>query len=316
VRTEMSYGKGQVTFYRVYTSAMSDVVPIPESAFAGRNNTLFALSVDVEVFGNCFSSAYTHGNNSNLIATDTMKNFILRQALAFDGATLECFLAFVGQQFLSIYPRISTLRITGREQPFTAARVPEGDETFADSNVLFSRSHNDYSSAVLDIGHDGGCKRILAHQCSRAGLQLIKITGSSFSGFACDAYTTLLKQFDRPLFIYLDVSWKYGDVVQMISPDLSHYIAAEQVGDFVQVIFHQFCSKSIQHLIHEMGLQLMRRFPQMAEVSFVAQNRIWETACVSDTDPRVKVYTDPQPAYGVIKLTMIRGEHASGYVSS
>jgi urate oxidase len=74
------------------------------------------------------------------------------------------------------------------------------------------------------------------------------------------------------------------------------------------VTFHRFVSQSIQHLVHEMGQRVLQRFPRLAEVSFEAQNRLWDTAAVSDADPRVKVYCDPRPPYGRIGLTLTRGE--------
>jgi len=75
------------------------------------------------VLGDNFLPAYTEGDNSNVVATDTMKNFVLREALAYDGATLEGFLDFVGRRFLDTYPQIHSLRLTGHEQPFHAAPV-------------------------------------------------------------------------------------------------------------------------------------------------------------------------------------------------
>src|SRR5712691_12052050 len=93
---QISYGKAQVPLYRVYATPMQGITPIPESSFTGKDNTLFALEVDVEVFGNNFLPAYTHGDNSNVVATDTMKNFILKQALGFQGSTIEGFLALLG----------------------------------------------------------------------------------------------------------------------------------------------------------------------------------------------------------------------------
>jgi urate oxidase len=65
---------------------------------------------------------------------------------------------------------------------------------------------------------------------------------------------------------------------------------------------------SIQHLVYEMGTRLLERFPQMAEVTFEAQNRLWDSAFVSEADERIKVYTDPRPPYGSIKLTLGRDE--------
>jgi urate oxidase len=307
VRTEIGYGKAQISVYRTHAAPLTGVPPIPESPFTGRPNTLFAAEVDVEVFGDNFLPAYTEGDNRAVVATDTMKNFVLRQALAFEGATLESLLAFLGRQFLATYPQMQRLRLTGTEQPFTAAPVPtEAGGGFVPSTVLFSRAHDDYATATLDVSRAGKGITISAHRCGRQGLQLIKLTGSAFAQFARDEYTTLPERMDRPLFIHLDVFWEYTDPAQMIAPEAAHYIAAEQVRDVVQVTFHTFVSQSIQHLIHEMGLRLLARFPQMAAVSFAAQNRLWDTAFVADEDPLTKVYTDPRPPYGLITLTMRR----------
>jgi urate oxidase len=301
------YGKGDIALYRTYARPLEGITPIPESAFTSRPNTLFAVEVMVEVFGDNFLPAYTEGDNRNVVATDTMKNFVLRQALRYEGATLEGLLHFLGREFLATYPQMVSLRLTGKEAPFKAASVPGGDGgTWNDSNVLFGRLHDDYALAALDIERDGDGVRVTEHRCGRNGLQLIKITGSSFRSFARDSFTTLPEQVDRPLFIYLDIGWRYTDPADMLAPDHRRYIAAEQVRDLVQVVFHEFVSMSIQHLVHEMGTRLLARFPQMAEVSFEAQNRLWDTAAVSETDPRVKVYCDPRPPYGLIGLTLRR----------
>ena len=108
----ISYGKGQISLYRTYARPLAGLTPIPESAFTGRDNTLFAAEVTVEVFGNNFLPAYTEGDNANVVATDTMKNFVLAQALAYGGSTLEGFLDFLGRQFLLTYPQMQSLRLT------------------------------------------------------------------------------------------------------------------------------------------------------------------------------------------------------------
>src|SRR5579863_9067643 len=107
---EISYGKAHVPVYRVYATPLSGIAPLPESSFTGRENVLFAAEVDVEVFGENFLPAYTHGDNSMVVATDTMKNFILQQALTFSGATLEEFLDDLGHEFLATYPQMECLR--------------------------------------------------------------------------------------------------------------------------------------------------------------------------------------------------------------
>ncbi|HVG00334.1 MAG TPA: urate oxidase, partial [Chloroflexia bacterium] len=288
-----------------------DSTPIPESAFTGRSNTLLAAEVDVEVFGDNFLAAYTQGDNSNVVATDTMKNFVLKQMVDYEGATLEGSLHYLGRRFLETYPQMHSLRMTGRERPFTPAPVPgdgEGEGDFTASNVLFSPSHGDYAFASFDMERADGGVRVAGHRCGRRDLQLIKVTGSSFASFLRDEHTTLPERKDRPLFIYLDVYWRYGEARDAHDDDLGRYIPAEQVRDLVQTVFHRFVSMSIQHLVYEMGTRLLERFPQMAEVTFEAQNRLWDSAFVSEADERIKVYTDPRPPYGSIKLTLGRDE--------
>ncbi len=92
----------------------------------------------------------------------------------------------------------------------------------------------------------------------------------------------------------------------------ARYIPGEQVRDIIQTVFHEFVSESIQHLVYEMGLRLLERFPQMTEISFEGQNRTRDPMGVSEADPKQKVYSDPFPAYGEIKLTMSRKAEASG----
>ena len=298
---EISYGKMCVPFYRVYAAPLANVAPIPESSFIGRANILFAAEVDVEVFGGNFIAAYTEGDNSNVVATDSMKNFVLRHALTYEGSTLEGFLHLLGHEFLTTYAQMERIRLTGRELAFTAASVPQNGG-FAASDVLFKRSNDDFATASIDFTRDGKQVVITGHECGRVGMQLLKVTGSAFTNFVRDDYTTLPERVDRPLYIYLDVGWKYADVNDIHD----RYIPSEQVRDMVQSIFHEFVSESIQHLVYYMGQRLLERFPQMAEVSFAGQNRTRDPIATSASDPKVKVYSDPFPAYGSIKLTLSR----------
>jgi urate oxidase / 2-oxo-4-hydroxy-4-carboxy-5-ureidoimidazoline decarboxylase len=303
----ISYGKARVPVYRVYANPLTGLRPIPESSFTGRDNTLFALEVDVEVFGNNFLPSYTHGDNSNVVATDSMKNFVLREALTYQGTTYEGFLSSLGHHFLGTYAQMESLRLTARELAFVPAQVPQaGGDIFGNSNVLYSRSHNDYAFTVLDFEREGDQVVVTAHRSGRLDLQLFKVTGSSFTNFVRDEYTTLPERVDRPLFIYLDVYWKYANIEYLLAEDHEHYVAAEQVRDLVQTVFHEFVSESIQHLVYEMGQRLLERFPQLQEVSFEGQNRTRDPMVASESDQKIKVYSDPFSAYGMIKLTLTR----------
>ena len=311
MKHDIHYGKADVKVYRTHGAPLHGVTRIPESAFSGRDNVLMGAEIEVTVRGDAFWDAYTVGDNRQVVATDTMKNFIQSASLGCAAPTLEGWLHDIGRSFLETYPQMASITVSGRELPFPAAVVP-GDEngSFAISEVLFSRERCDASYAGLELdrvdGNGSGQVGIVDLESGRAGLQLVKITGSSFADFARDEHTTLPERPDRPLYIWCDVSWRYADPRDALGEDPSRYVAGEQVADLAASVFHEFVSLSIQHLVHEIGQRMLERWPQLAEVSFEAQNRLWDLAAESADEPTVKVYTDPRPPFGRIGLRLRR----------
>ncbi|MGI8482686.1 MAG: factor-independent urate hydroxylase [Thermomicrobiales bacterium] len=310
----ISYGKKQVPFYRVHARPLTGLTPIPESAFTGRSNVLFACEVDVVVLGEDFLPAYTVGDNSLVVATDSMKNIIIKQALAYDGATHEGYLASLARTLIDRYDHLRDLQLDVREIPFPASTVTTVSGTFGPSDVLFDHvPQGDHSVARMRVrrGTDDAAIEIVEQESGRVGLRLLKVTGSSFTAFVHDEHTTLPDRRDRPLFISLDVFWTYLDANDWLGDDPTRYVAGEQVGDLCRTVFHDFVSESIQHLVHEMGLRMLGRFPQLAAIRFVANNLTKDPFHVSEVDPTIKVYSDPFPAFGEITLRMTR-KTASG----
>ena len=155
----LHYGKHAVRFYRT----------------DGRT-TLFAAEVALDVSGSGFLPAYTRGDNSMVVPTDTMNNFVHATALEYSGTSLEEFLGLLGRRFLETYRHVEHLRLRARELGFGRA-----------SPVLFQRLHDDYEVAELVMDRGG----IREHRSGREALHLVKITGSSFAEFLRDGYTTL-----------------------------------------------------------------------------------------------------------------------------
>jgi urate oxidase / 2-oxo-4-hydroxy-4-carboxy-5-ureidoimidazoline decarboxylase len=251
---------------------------VPVHRIEGRE--LFACEVSVEVLGDSFAAAYVEGDNSAVVATDTMKNFILREALGYEGAALEGLLAFLGRRFVATYPVMEAVRMSGRELRFDRL-----------GGAVFSRSRDDHAVASLHVGPDGVSD-------VRGGLRdlwLLKTSGSSFTRFARDDYTTLPERGDRPLFIRLDAGWRYADAGRPVDPRAAR--------DHLAATFDGFVSESIQHLVHEMGTRLLADHDQLAEVSFTAENHTRDP--VGEAAGR-RIYTDPFPAQGLITLTLGR----------
>jgi urate oxidase / 2-oxo-4-hydroxy-4-carboxy-5-ureidoimidazoline decarboxylase len=259
---KISYGKLRVPVHRIV------------------GDDVFACEVDVEVLGDNFAPAYTEGDNSAVVATDTMKNFILREALGHDGDTLEGFLGYLGDRLLATYPVMEAVRVSGRELRFDRLK-----------NKVFSRSADDHTVATVELGRDGS----RAVHAGRHGLLLLKTSGSAFTHFARDEYTTLPERGDRPLFVRMDVDWRYAQ------PDA--HVDPLAVRDHLAATFDDFVSESIQHLVHEMGTRLLDDYEQLAEISFTAENHTRDP--VGEQDGR-RVYTDPFPAQGLITMTLTR----------
>jgi len=266
---KISYGKLRVPLQRV--------VKRP-----GGDHDVLDCEVSIEVLGENFAAAYTEGDNSNVVATDTMKNFILRESLAYDGGTLEGLLLHLGRGFLATYPVMEAVRMTGREHRFDRL-----------SGKLFVREPGgDHATAMVELDAGG----IRDHRSGREDLRLLKVTGSAFTRFARDEYTTLPERGDRPLYILLDVHWSYND------PEHDH-VDPWEMREELAATFDDFVSESIQHLVYEMGTRALARWPQLAEIGFEAENHTRDP--VAEDGDR-KLYTDPFPAQGLISLALTR----------
>lgn len=268
----ISYGKAAVPVYRHG----------PDSLLAAR--------VTVEVLGDEFLSSYTEGDNTIVVATDSIKNLVLRETGTWDGGTLESLLEHLGTVLLSDYPQMGAVRVSAEEIPFTPV---------AASGVLFARGPADHAVAELILGRGEAGPALRDVHGGRAGIELLKLTGSAFTAFVRDGYTTLPERRDRPLYVGMDVGWRYIDPADALGGDGGRYVDAAAVRDLLAEVFDDFVSESIQHLVHQMGTVALERLPSLAEISFEARNLT--------RDPVVEgVYTDPFPAFGTIHLTLRR----------
>ncbi len=300
------YGKGDVLVYRTYAKPLQ-ASPIPESDYAGNDNIIFAHNIKFSVSSEELLASFTEGNNEKVVATDSMKNFILRQTALFEGGTTEALLEFLSRCFFDTYPHIAAIEISADRISFQTLKVP-GKNGFVDNELVFRRSHNDHAGAALELVRTADGVRIANHLCGLSDLQLIKVSGSSFYGFIRDDYTTLPESYDRPLFIFLDIFWRYAQAEDSLDSESGRYVAAEQIRDIAHTVFHDFTTPSIQHLIWLIGRRILTRFPQLEEVRFESNNRTWETVVEGAEKKSAGVYTEPRPPYGFQGFTLTRDD--------
>ncbi|MDQ7862430.1 hypothetical protein RCO48_19750 [Peribacillus frigoritolerans] len=76
------------------------------------------------------------------------------------------------------------------------------------------------------------------------------------------------------------------------------YVAAEQICDIANTVFHELNNRSIQQLIYHIGIRILERFPQLANVQFKTNNRTWETVVETIPNSEGSVYQEPRPPFG------------------
>lgn len=275
---EIQYGKTRVVFFRL----------------AKRSAPPFAASVTIDVFGERFAAAYTEGDNREVVATDTMKNFVYATAADFDGRSLESYVLYLGRRLLETYPQMERIRVTAHEVPL--------DPAHGNSDVVFRLTRSDVATSHADFERSTSDVTVTHLRSGLEGLRLLKTTGSSFAEFARDRYTSLPELTDRPLTIRMDVHWRYGDVRDATEGE--GHVPADQMRRAIERTFHDFNSRSIQHLVHVMGTSLLKDFPSLSEIEFATENHTPDA--VSEGKGDVKVFAEPRQTFGKIGLVVRR----------
>ena len=269
------YGKGDVIAYRLNRGG---AVPAAGPVFGA--NVLLLL------YGDAFWKTYTEGDNTGLIATDSMKNFIQRETMNFEGSHLEEYCRFLGEKFLGRYAQVAGLQISASDISY----LPLG------GNVAFVPSGPDAAYARLEIDRTG----IVEAVSGVRGFKLLRLGGSAFRGFVRDEYTTLPDLNNRPLHMWLDLEWDY---VTPDAPFASGAVTA-RVRQIVRDVFTSFESGSIQQVIYAMGTKVLADIPATSEVRLEANNRTWDT--IAERGDELGVYTDARPPFGCLGLTLRR----------
>ena len=263
------YGKGDVTAYRLTRQGHTDV---------------FGANVLILIYGDAFWPTYTTGDNSSLVATDSMKNFIQRETLNFPGNDLEAYTRFLAQKFMDTYPQAEGAQVTATDVPYSALN---------NSAVTFAPAGPDRAWSRIEITRDS----ITETRSGIKGFKLLRLNGSAFQGFVRDQYTTLPDIANRPLHMWLDLDWSY------ISPDAVSPIA-KPIRQLVHETFDNFESGSIQQIIYEIGTKMLDQFPAISEVNLEANNRTWDT--IAEQGDTLGVYTEARPPYGLLGLSLKR----------
>lgn len=157
------------------------------------------VSTAIQLEGD-FTAAYTAGDNSKLVATDTMKNTVYALARNHPLDDLESFGLTLARHFVDGFSHVRAATVTLHEfgwrrilvggQPHPHAFLGGGDETRT-CTIRVTRQTTCVESGI-------------------GGLLLLKTTDSAFRDFVRDQYTTLPDTDDRIFATILQATWVYG----------------------------------------------------------------------------------------------------------
>jgi urate oxidase len=250
------------------------------------------LTVAIALEGD-FERSYTDGDNSLVIATDTMKNTAYAFAKDHLHGALEDYGRALAGHFLE-FRQVdrATVSIRGHQwAPIDVAGSPARD--------AFVRGGEGTRVATVSATPGG-----VTVQAGIEDLVVLKTTRSGFSGFPRDRYTTLPETDDRLMATRLSAIWRYG------APDLDADRTFEDVRATLLEVFADHDSPSVQASIWIMGREILRRHEEVDEIRMVLPNlHHW----LADLAPfglanDGEVYVSTTEPHGLIEATVRRGE--------
>jgi urate oxidase len=214
------------------------------------------LYVDVRLEGD-FASSYLQGDNSKVIATDTMKNTVYVLAKTHGVSAIEDFGATVAGHFLQTYAHVSSAAVTVVEKPWTRLTVDGREHPHAFCGGGSERR-------MCTVTHTRQDQRV---ESGLDDLALLKTTNSAFTGFIKDAYTTLRDVDDRIFATLLTARWQYREAAD--NWDRCHAVVRQALLD----VFARHKSLAVQHTLYAMAQAALDAATAVEEITLQMPNR-------------------------------------------
>ncbi|MEO0586252.1 MAG: factor-independent urate hydroxylase [Planctomycetota bacterium] len=241
--TRNSYGKSKVRLTKVVRR--------------GDVHDVLEMSVNVHLEGD-FAASYTDGDNTRVVATDSMKNTVYVLARETDFADIDAFAVALASHFVTTYTQVSAAEIAIEQTMFD--RIPV-DGTPHDH--AFTSGRNDRRTCRCRL-EDGGSPLCCG---GVTGLEVLKSAGSEFVKFVDDRYRTLPDTTDRIFATSIDATWRFAERPS----DPSGAFAA--IRDAMLSCFSVNHSLAVQQTLLEMGEAALAACPEIDRVDMTLPNQ-------------------------------------------
>jgi urate oxidase len=249
------------------------------------------LTVAIALEGG-FEAAHTDGDNSMVVATDTMKNTAYAFAKDHLDGSIEAYGRALAEHFLK-EPQVDTATVNIRGHHWSAIDV--GGKPASDA---FVRGGEGTRIATVSATRGG-----TVVEAGVEDLVVMKTTRSAFTGFPRDRYTSLPETDDRLMATKITAIWRYG------SPDLDADATFGAIRATLLEVFADHDSPSVQTSIWIMANAILERHQEVEEIRMVLPNlHHW----LVDLSPfglenDREIYTPTIEPHGLIEATVRRG---------
>jgi urate oxidase len=273
VLSQSSYGKSEIRLVKVKRAP-------------GRHE-LCDVTVDVMLEGD-FDAAHSEGDNRALLATDTMRNAVYVLAAKHDVSQLEAFGRALVEHFVVAGPTVQRARIRLVEHSW--ARLGEHEHAFQRGNG---------GDRVAIVSGDEHTARV---EAGIDGLEVLRTTGSGWSGFARDDLTTLPETDDRILATAVSAHWSYAE------GGIDYAAAWHAARDAILESFADHFSPSVQFTLRRMGRAVLKAVDAIERVHLSLPNRhhlLYDLSRFGLENPNEVFHATTEP-YGLIEGTVER----------
>ena len=239
-----------------------------------------------------FTTAYTEGDNSGVLPTDTMKNTVYALAAEHPFDDIEDFGLALTDHFLQASPKAARAHVELTEHLWE--RIDKGDRPHPHA---FRRAGSERRTA--SVARDRQSVRV---QAGLEDLVVMKTAKSAFEGFPRDRYTTLKETSDRLLATAVRATWRYS----------RPYVAFGQLWrDVRRILLETFAdhdSLSVQQTLYAMGEAVLETVDvEEIHLSMPNKHHIPVDLTPFGLENRNEIFVATVEPYGLIEATVRRG---------
>ena len=246
-----------------------------------------------------FTDAFTRGDNSRLLPTDTVKNTVYSLARSSGARAMEGFARELATFLLSRNAHFSAAEVTVESSLWKRLTVAG---TLHPST--FMHGSEERQTVTLVQQQTGGFE-------VNAGFRdmvLLKTDHSGFAGFLRDEFTTLPETDDRLLGTAVSANWCYRDPGSVTAFERARHVIRESMLR----VFAEHHSRSVQETLFAMGEAALDACPDIDAVDLSMPNRhafLVDLSRFGQDNPN-QIFVPTDEPHGSIEARVQRGATA------